>query len=476
MRLLLTQIIATMACMASYSRSQRRCKFQKLIAIYFKSCGLSAKAFDTANALGISMSQRWTYDGTKTLACTAQQSLREDIEEYPWFGSHDNLNRRQRAYQQRLDNQNHFESGVAGTIYIIKDPDVVRPSLSAYNAQRQRGSENPISYADIIQLELDAAPRQEEQALYRILNFVASSEPFDFDSYEHKSSSIFCRPPPVFQLPCGAAHRTCQYMLDTSKIDPSSYEGNIKSMEEWWRQLGINGPEAQRRLANETVLPWIGDQLTASRLRGIIRMRARDLNCAERVEQLVVLFGWLHFQMTVGQSIHAQYYGTADGMGLRRDFDLLKRRGLAKPSVQGTFHSTLCEALWHIAAARFRDIFCIVAKVEKIEELRRYTPEELREFAKVALEQYATTRTLYEHRSKPRTKQDDIFLQAIQFNRDILNFLDLDDAMEFGDVGRMRDILPRMLFRFVGDGNSNYTQEVLELLQGLEREFPEDLV
>jgi hypothetical protein len=35
--------------------------------------------------------------------------------------------------------------------------------------------------------------------------------------------------------------------------------------------------------------------------------------------------------------------------------------------------------------------------------------------------------------------------------------------------------LPRLLFRFIGGGNSNYAKEILELLQGLEKEWPEDL-
>ncbi|KAH7917006.1 hypothetical protein BV22DRAFT_977203, partial [Leucogyrophana mollusca] len=42
-----------------------------------------------------------------------------------------------------------------------------------------------------------------------------------------------------------------------------------------------------------------------------------------------------------------------------------------------------------------------------------------------------------------------------------------------GDVGRMEDLLPTLLLRFAGGGNSKYTIEVLELLQGLRREWPD---
>jgi hypothetical protein len=39
----------------------------------------------------------------------------------------------------------------------------------------------------------------------------------------------------------------------------------------------------------------------------------------------------------------------------------------------------------------------------------------------------------------------------------------------------MQDLLPTLLFRFAGGGNSKYTIEVLELLQGLNREWTPEL-
>jgi hypothetical protein len=55
---------------------------------------------------------------------------------------------------------------------------------------------------------------------------------------------------------------------------------------------------------------------------------------------------------------------------------------------------------------------------------------------------------------------------------DLLDYLDLDDAMKVGDIGRIQD---HLLFRFVGGGNKNYAMEILELLQGIHCEWPSDL-
>ena len=61
------------------------------------------------------------------------------------------------------------------------------------------------------------------------------------------------------------------------------------------------------------------------------------------------------------------------------------------------------------------------------------------------------------------------------FNEDLLSYIELSIAIMCGDVGQMEDMLPTLLFRFAGGGNSKYTIEVLELLQGLKREWPDDI-
>jgi hypothetical protein len=59
--------------------------------------------------------------------------------------------------------------------------------------------------------------------------------------------------------------------------------------------------------------------------------------------------------------------------------------------------------------------------------------------------------------------------------RDLLDYVSLDQALSSGDVGHLEDMLPRLLFRFVGGGSKNYSLEILELLQSLHREWPQDL-
>lgn len=63
----------------------------------------------------------------------------------------------------------------------------------------------------------------------------------------------------------------------------------------------------------------------------------------------------------------------------------------------------------------------------------------------------------------------------IMLSADLLLYFDLREAMRIGDVGRMEDLLPTLLFRFIGSGNHKYAVKILELLHKLRREWPEEL-
>jgi hypothetical protein len=133
------------------------------------------------------------------------------------------------------------------------------------------------------------------------------------------------------------------------------------------------------------------------------------------------------------------------------------------------------EALWHIAEARFRDLWTIVTKVDKISDIRSLPPNRLHALAAVIVDKYASTSALMAQQSLPSEKQDGVLTQGIQLCRDLLNYLNLDDAIKTGDIGRMEDLLPLLLFQFSGGSNSHYTIELLELMQGLYREWTPEL-
>jgi hypothetical protein len=107
-----------------------------------------------------------------------------------------------------------------------------------------------------------------------------------------------------------------------------------------------------------------------------------------------------------------------------------------------------------------------------LEDLHCQSPEVLVALAEQIVQEHASSSALEHIDARPENQRDEVKRQTIMWNRDILQYIVLDQAVKHGDVGLMEDSLPQLLFRFIGGKNSNYSIEVLELLQGLHREWP----
>ena len=96
--------------MLSYSRSHHRNRFQKLLAIYLKFKGISAKGFDTLHAMALTMSHKWTSDSIQRISdrCMAEVKGALADDKFPWYISYDNVNIPFRVFSQRLENQGEF--------------------------------------------------------------------------------------------------------------------------------------------------------------------------------------------------------------------------------------------------------------------------------------------------------------------------------------------------------------------------------
>lgn len=110
-----------------------------------------------------------------------------------------------------------------------------------------------------------------------------------------------------------------------------------------------------------------------------------------------------------------------------------------------------------------------------VDKLRSKSPEELKRYAERIILEYASTAALEELSRQLPSKRDELREQVVQFNRDLLEYLELDDAIKQGHVSRMEDLLPSLLYRFQGGNNKLYIIEVTELLQKLHKEWIGDV-
>lgn len=113
--------------------------------------------------------------------------------------------------------------------------------------------------------------------------------------------------------------------------------------------------------------------------------------------------------------------------------------------------------------------------VDRLADLRSKSPTELFQLANKIITSMASSDAMEHQDSKVKTQRDELLRQSAMWNRDVLRYLELHEAMKKGDVGRMEDMLPYLLFRFIGGRNSKYAIEILELLQCLHFEWPKEL-
>ncbi|KIK03029.1 hypothetical protein K443DRAFT_61464, partial [Laccaria amethystina LaAM-08-1] len=135
----------------------------------------------------------------------------------------------------------------------------------------------------------------------------------------------------------------------------------------------------------------------------------------------------------------------------------------------------LDEAIKHVSEAHFRACWMETASVKTFSELKKKSPQDLKTLAGEILRKHASREAIHKIESLPDDKQDHILKQWTMWNTDVLAYLELRDAIKIGDVGRMEDLVPTLLFRFAGGGNSKYAIEMLELLQGLRKEWPVEI-
>lgn len=436
--------------MLSYSRSQHVALVAQVWSIYLKSCGLSACAFDALHVMGILMSHKWTCNAYAMILKTAKHDTQLAIAEYPHFGLHDSLSIPMRVFSQCLFNQNHFINASAATIWVLPKEafDFLPKNLrNLVHTQRRKGSQSRFPDAVIYEPSPEVNARIQAQAKFRILRFLLQAP--EFSKFEHHMDECFAAPPATDLLPCGPDCIVEQHILETVEVNEASYNGTDQLCNTIWPgQMGYGSAEEQRKIGTERIVVWVGDQLMVDRMRGLARYRHDDPNSYARMDWLEPHFGWFHALMMVANSIHTQYLHTSAGVGLRKAFDILGRKGLIGQQTKGPFWHHLDEALWHIGEANFRALWCEVAGVDSVDRLLEKSPQELQDLLDIIYDKHVSREALVRMQAQPTAQRDQIKEQMTMFSADILVYFDLREAIEIGDVGRMEDLLPTLLFRF----------------------------
>lgn len=421
------------------------------------------------------MSFKWTTDAVKTLSKETMNEVRTMAEQYAWAASYDNLHIDYDIYNTKFDKAKEDKAGTAAIIHVKKNAPVLDEAVNrALQKKRAAGQKDPINFQFIWSLLCDTQERIDNSMSYEVLRVLLDSDEFNLKTYRWRKDSELNPPLPVRQLPHGEDHVSHPYMLGTMHISESSLEGNSKVVDAILSQLGFRTDDERKRLSVSRLVFFLGDQLTVGHLRTLQHMRCQDPNSFDRMDYIIPMFGWLHFEMTEVRSLHKQYLGTETGpVSLRRALVTLGRKDLMTAGTQGDFHEKFSKTLQQVMEAHIRACWLIKGGVATLDELRNKNARELSAIAQKIVKDFASTAALNELTTEP--SPDQVKIQAIAFLRDVLQHFILRRAIKYGDVGLIEHLLPHKLLRFGGGQHSHYAGEVLELLQGLHREWPAEV-
>ncbi|KAJ7817368.1 hypothetical protein B0H14DRAFT_2266321, partial [Mycena olivaceomarginata] len=270
------------------------------------------------------MSHKWTANAYGTLWDHEIAEVRALIHLLPWIISHDNLNVALRVFIQQLNNQSHFISRCAYTIWILPPHAALPPNMNrAFQPFRTQNCRTVFDYALVLYGNEEADNQLEAFDQSHILQLLLNSP--NFSDYPHCSDPLPLPPPPVHQLQGELENRIKMFILKTSTFEESSYKGTLIVMDNAFQQLNLNSADKQICTSLERVIPWIGDQLTIERLHGLWKYRHKDHKSFDRMDYIIPVFGWFHLVMVFANSTHKQYLGTSEGIGgLCQAFNVLK--------------------------------------------------------------------------------------------------------------------------------------------------------
>lgn len=218
------------------------------------------------------------------------------------------------------------------------------------------------------------------------------------------------------------------------------------------------------------MIVWVGDQMTAQRCRQDQSFFQECRNSLARWDPFVFVFGGFHTLMTLGTAVLETFRGSSVGPTFGGDIVLLSRVGLEKKKGQKRhdFHD-VDEFLHHEAEAHFRGLFGILTGCKSEDEVSQWaethTDGDLFRLATTIYSNHASSGALERLKDNDQMQRNTI-LRA----RDMLLYSSTRRAFKYGDIDRIEDLLPELLFYFLGSSHPQYAKEVLEFLQLLRHE------
>jgi hypothetical protein len=297
-------------------------------------------------------------------------------------------------------------------------------------------------------------------------------------------------PEAVFRIPVS---KTDQVPMRSMKIKQSSVDGNIEVMENLLRQGGLGDPmepdfESSGNVdISEFVLLVHGDLLTKERLDTVRDSRRIEDSPKNRFQFVVFILGLFHFKMACVDALWRIYLQIKEG---REDVNSTYQHvGILRPQETGLMtskpgfrrmhdlvHHELRAAIlecWRVEASSL-----LSADSASLEAFAETKPdwEQIEKMSEDIVHKYvATMEGLLQARTHLESERDQQFENQALRNRDYLLYVDLCNAINIGDVGRVEASFLHWIYIFLSTGKHKYASQLARFMRNLHDVYSPEL-
>ncbi|KAH8993655.1 hypothetical protein EDB83DRAFT_2239070, partial [Lactarius deliciosus] len=240
---------------------------------------------------------------------------------------------------------------------------------------------------------------------------------------------------------------------------------------------------------SDFVLLVHGDLLTKERLDTV-----RDSRCIEdtpknRFQFVVFVLGLFHYKMACVDALWRTYLQVKEG---REDVNSTYQHvGILRPWETGLMttkpgfrrmHDVVHHELQAVILECWRkESSLLVSADSESVSLKAFAEtkpdwELIVKISEDIVRKYvATTEGLLESRAKPESERDQQFENQALWNRDYLSYVDLCNAINAGDVGRVEASFLHWIYMFCGTGKHKYASQLARFLRNLHEVYPPEL-
>jgi len=278
-----------------------------------------------------------------------------------------------------------------------------------------------------------------------------------------------------------------QVPLRAVDVSPSTPEGNVEALENFFAQAGVgdraDDPRVATSIGNHTILVF-GDLLTGQHIRSVLESRSVEATPWRRFQFIVYVMGLFHLKMACADALWRIFIHPK-----KADIDSNSLMGLVsqiRPKETGKIKSKpgfrrMHEVIQHIGIVARLDLWRIaVSKQTPHTTLEAFADSEpsldlIEEISLEIVREEAKFGDVTRLRMKPEAERDKQQENVFLLRRYFLLYEEISHAMNHGDIGRVETCFFPWMYIFLGCGKHKYAVEMRRYLENLHFIYPQGL-